>query len=557
MAASAVTEAKPSTWALSPDVARQTQGIVASSFGWLPEGRALLLDATGARPGWLDALRAVAPVTDATLRARSERGDRAAAIAFTYSGLRALGLAPETLKSFSLPFREGMFQVDRARRLGDRRFGAWQPTVQAGGPDWSGNPGPDAPPRPARAYAVDYTDDSPDPPPPPTPLTAHALLLLYGKTDADAASWGEEVAAVLRGYGVATVRALELEMNVEERDKATGISREHFGFADGISQPLPYDADPASRAVERGGVPLTERDRLNGVPLGEVLLGFRNTHGELPPVPGVARPDPQAAPPPRADLWKAFKGLPPHPEAEDFADLGKHGSYLVVRQLHQDVPAFWASMEAAAARLNASAPDLPQPVTGAWIAERVVGRTRDGHLLCPKGSRPGLPPTGAPDNEFLFLADDPHGLGCPLGSHVRRGHPRDGLAPTAEDAETLLRAANNHRILRRARKYGAAYDAAPEQESRGLLFMCLNTDIARHFEFVQQTWLLNADFAGLRNEQDPLVGPQGRFTIQAEPFRHALQVETFVRLVGGEYFFLPGIAALDYIAATGRPGDAL
>ena len=51
MAASAVTEAKPSTWALSPDVARQTQGIVASSFGWLPEGRALLLDATGARPG--------------------------------------------------------------------------------------------------------------------------------------------------------------------------------------------------------------------------------------------------------------------------------------------------------------------------------------------------------------------------------------------------------------------------------------------------------------------------------------------------------------------------
>jgi hypothetical protein len=141
MAASAVTEAKPSTWALSPDVARQTQGIVASSFGWLPEGRALLLDATGARPGWLDALRAVAPVTDATLRARSERGDRAAAIAFTYSGLRALGLAPETLKSFSLPFREGMFQIDRARRLGDRRFGAWQPTVQAGGPDWSGNPG--------------------------------------------------------------------------------------------------------------------------------------------------------------------------------------------------------------------------------------------------------------------------------------------------------------------------------------------------------------------------------------------------------------------------------
>ena len=49
---------------------------------------------------------------------------------------------------------------------------------------------------------------------------------------------------------------------------------------------------------------MTEGDRLNGVPLGEVLLGFRNTYGELPPVPGVERPEPDAVPPPRADLAK-------------------------------------------------------------------------------------------------------------------------------------------------------------------------------------------------------------------------------------------------------------
>ncbi|WP_209380094.1 Dyp-type peroxidase [Pararoseomonas baculiformis] len=551
-----MTEAKPSAWALAPDVAEQTQGFVASSFGWLPEGRALLLDATGAQKGWLGALRAAAPITDAALRPREARGDRAAAIAFTFSGLCTLGLDPEALASFARPFREGMFQIDRARRLGDRRFGEWQKTVRDGGPEWSGNPETPALPKPARAYATAYVDDSAEAEPEPSPLTAHALLLLYARTDADAGAWAGEVAAVLGRFGVATVRALELEMNVEQRDEATGVSREHFGFADGLSQPIPYDDDPGSRAVERGGVPVAEGDRVHGVRLGEILLGFRNAYGELPPVPGVARPDAQPGSRPSAEMADAWRRLPPHPEAEGFGDLGKHGTYLVVRQLSQDVPAFWASMGAAAARLNAAAPELPEPVTADWMAARVVGRTRDGHLLCPKGPRPGLPPAGSPDNDFLFLQDDPHGLGCPLGSHVRRGHPRDGLSATPGDAETLLRAANNHRILRRARKYGPSYETAPEEKERGLLFMCLNTDIARHFEFVQQTWLLNRDFAGLRDEQDPLVGPKGRFTIPAEPFRHALQVETFIRLMGGEYFFLPGIAALDYIAATEREGNA-
>lgn len=555
MAATAVTEAKPSAWALAETVAEQTQGFVATSFGWLPEGRALLLDATGARQGWLDALREAAPITDAALRPGTQRGRRAAAIAFTHGGLRGLGLARETLASFSPPFQEGMFQIDRSRRLGDRVFGAWQPTVQKGGPDWSGNAHPPEQAMPARAYDVDYEDDSAEAGPGPTALTAHALLLLYAETDADAAEWSGRVEAVLDGFGVRAVRVLDLGMNVEERDRATGISREHFGFADGLSQPLPYDADPGSGAVVRGGVAVTEADPVHGVPLGEILLGFRNTYRELPPVPSVVRPASPPGTPARSRVAEALGRLPPHPEAEGFADLGKYGSYLVVRQLFQDVPKFWASMKAAAAWLNTSMPQGTPPVTGDWIAERVVGRTRDGHVLCPMGPRPGLPPNGAPDNGFLFLRDDPHGLGCPLGSHIRRGHPRDGLAPSAGDAETLLRAANNHRILRRARKYGPSYDAAPDVPDRGLLFMCVNTDIARHFEFVQQTWLLNRDFASLRDEQDPLVGPSGRFTVPAEPFRHALEVETFVQLVGGEYFFLPGIAALDYIAAMGRAED--
>jgi deferrochelatase/peroxidase EfeB len=113
-----------------------------------------------------------------------------------------------------------------------------------------------------------------------------------------------------------------------------------------------------------------------------------------------------------------------------------------------------------------------------------------------------------------------------------------------------MQAANNHRILRRGRKYGHKI-ADPRQDDgadRGLLFMCLNTDIERQFEFVQQTWLLNTTFATLFGESDPLVGPAGPFTIPQDPLRRTVRVQTYIQMAGGEYFFLPSIPALAYLA---------
>ena len=79
--------------------------------------------------------------------------------------------------------------------------------------------------------------------------------------------------------------------------------------------------------------------------------------------------------------------------------------------------------------------------------------------------------------------------------------------------------------------------------------MCLNTDIDRQFEFIQQTWLLNSAFATLFDEVDPLVGPAGRMTIRGEALRRTAHVDTFVRLAGGDYFFLPSLPALNYLAS--------
>ncbi|PSJ40904.1 hypothetical protein C7I55_11565 [Sphingomonas deserti] len=539
----------PPNWKLAPSLAIDTQGIVASGFGKLETGRALFLEFTwpASVPGgaWLEALQESVTITHGVPAAQQ---DRAAAIAFTGTGLGYMGLGEQALASFARPFREGMYQEDRMRRLGDRRKGAWQESVIDGGPVWSANTPPRDPAEGKLDWMLPYQvphDGAPEEDI-RTPLTVHALLMLYTRTEEDSRLWRDDVVALLARHHVDVVRQLELLLDVEHQ----GISREHLGFADGLSQPAPYGLTvpkDESGLVTLEGRPAA-RDPVQGVPLGEVLIGYQNGHSE--PAPGPVVPTWVGGDPSKIDPRPEQAKLPPHSLAEGFADLGLNGSYLVVRELKQDVAKFWTSLEENAARIRAQDPTANH-VNAEWIAERVIGRGRDGHLLCPAGYR--KPDRyGLPDNGFLFRSDDPHGVGCPPGSHVRRANPRDALAPKddQESRETLLQAANNHRILRRGRKFGPkiADPKVDDERDRGLLFMCLNTDIARQFEFVQQTWLLNPAFATLFGEVDPLLGPAGPMTIREKPLRRTVDVRTYVQLAGGDYFFLPSMAALRYLA---------
>jgi deferrochelatase/peroxidase EfeB len=528
---------KPPSWRLKAPHNKHTQGLVVSGFGSLPTGRALFLEFTWtgtgeSRGAWLETLRAIAPVTDA-----DGRDERSTALAFAYAGLEKMGLSKAALESFAAPFREGMFQEDRLRRLGDRRDGAWLGTVIKDGPKWSANTrqrgamksveGSELRAKTSTGHREEQV---------PTPLTVHALLLLYDKDEASASAWAEQVEEKLKVHDVRVVHRLPLDLRTDEK----GVAHEHFGFADGISQPVPFDDDEGAVVLGTGETLKRGQDKWNGVPLGEILFGY--TNGHLEKAPGPVVPDDDKA---RA------AGLPSHPLAEGFRDFGRYGSYLVARELKQDVAAFWRSMRENAEHIRARDPKNSADVTDQWLAERVVGRDTAGHLLCPVGKK--LPPNiyDQPENDFGFFDRDQHGKGCPLGSHVRRGNPRDGLAPTPKERQDLLDAANNHRILRRGRKFGPTIKdmAVDDGADRGLLFLCLNTDIARQFEFIQQTWMLNSNFATLFDETDPLVGPKGKMTIQEDPLRRIVNVETFILMAGGEYFFLPSIPALHYLAS--------
>ena len=288
----------------------------------------------------------------------------------------------------------------------------------------------------------------------------------------------------------------------------------------------------------------------------------------------------------------------------DRRDLGRNGSYLVYRQLAQDVREFWRWVAEEANRVNVAADDL---------AEAMVGRRLDGRPLADLGlgrSIPGIEARDGERNGFLYDTD-PDGLSCPLGSHIRRANPRTGDAPGGRRGmidnllvtlglttrrtpkptsstlpwplNTTIRpfvrlqddavaSARFHRILRRGREYGAKLDlrralnpAEPDPET-GIHFLCLNANIARQFEFVQGAWIASAKFAALTGEQDPLLGNREPFPASpvvkvpqttddfsrpsAPPnYRYSSGLPQFVYVRGGAYFFLPGLAALRWIAS--------
>jgi deferrochelatase/peroxidase EfeB len=103
--------------------------------------------------------------------------------------------------------------------------------------------------------------------------------------------------------------------------------------------------------------------------------------------------------------------------------------------------------------------------------------------------------------------------------------------------------------------------APPHEPERGLFFACLNANICRQFEFIQNAWIATTKFSGLTGESDPLIGNRepvpgcpvtDGFTQPREGGlpRRVSGLPRFVTVRGGAYFFLPGLRALRYIAGA-------
>ena len=203
--------------------------------------------------------------------------------------------------------------------------------------------------------------------------------------------------------------------------------KEHFGFRDGISQP----------AIEGY---LDWPRRCTRSRRGEFVLGDPNQHGQYTERPTLyASLDPEHL-------------LPGDPSGSGQVDLGRNGSYLVFRQLSQDVRGFWQFMD----RATRNADDGSDEAARVRLAAKIVGRWPGGAplALSPERDDPEL----ATANDFGYEGGDPYGFGCPIGAHVRLANPRDSLEP---DPVTQTIASTGHRIIRRGREFGRT-SIAPE-----------------------------------------------------------------------------------------------
>ena len=246
----------------------------------------------------------------------------------------------------------------------------------------------------------------------------------------------------------------------------------------------------------------------------------------------------------RSRRGSSFSAIPPRRECRWRCPAGRAGAqrHLVgLRKYQSRVGAFNRFL-----RDNAKSDDERE-----LLAAKLAGRWRSGAplALAPTRDDPALGQDPQRNNDFTY-ADDPDGKQVPLGCHMRRMNPRDTRMPVLSDV-------NRHRIIRRGTAYGAPYDpnVLAEQEDeveRGVYFLLISAKAMDTLEFLQREWINGGNFMGLGSERDPNVGLQEKgatFTIPEDPVRRRIHgIETFNVLRGGEYFFMPSLSALKWLA---------
>jgi len=370
------------------------------------------------------------------------------------------------------------------------------------------------------------------------------LLLVVAGNDAPAVSTDADgLAARLIARGAKLLGSIQ-HGNV----RASAPGREHFGFADGISQPGIRGVDATGHPITPRHLPTSDPEHdLFGLPgqhlvwPGEFVLGYPGASPD-PRLPGPVRPVP---------------------------DWMHDGSFLVYRRLQQHVHLFRRTMAELADQLR-SRPGFAT-MTKERLAALLVGRWPSGAPVSrsPQADCPALGTNALLNNDFRFDDDtpvrqrdigpsprpagaDPLGLVCPVASHIRKVNLRDQASDVGGASATLSR-----RILRVGVPYGpevADGETEATEQDRGLLFLSIQASIEDQFEFLQARWINSRVRPRGPGGDDMLVGrnaapPDGarRCLVFGDGMVRPTEVvatEPFVTMTGGGYFFVPSLTTL-------------
>ncbi len=311
-------------------------------------------------------------------------------------------------------------------------------------------------------------------------------------------------------------------------DHGQPCAKEHFGYTDGIGDPV-FEGQITDEYRVAGRGKLTREGGWARLGTGEFLLGHPDEAHEYPKAPAPIL-------------------------------LSRNGTFMVYRKLHQNVAKFESLLDAHAKSF---------PGGKELLAAKLAGRWRDNGA--PIVNTPDAASKEAWDQRFAaadprtrdgMLADfrfDLMGGKCPIGAHIRRINPRGSLEFGQDGAyDTPGALDDRRRILRRGLPYGVVRDRGSDDGNHGVIFMALNTSIERQFEFVQQQWINYANDSKEGSDKDVLLGNHNaaapsKMVIHADPKSgqppyFVSEIPRLVETRGGDYFFIPSMTALRMIA---------
>ena len=313
-------------------------------------------------------------------------------------------------------------------------------------------------------------------------------------------------------------------------DDGTPTGAEHFGFRDGIGDPV-FVGQPNAHDRVLGRGKLTTGGRWAPLATGEFLLGHVDEALEYPiaPVPTM---------------------------------LARNGTFMVYRKLHENVGTFNQFLDAQAESFKGSREMLAAKFAGRWADNGAPVVNAPDDAAKAKWDEAYEKANPAQQRRMLTdftYNDDIDGAKCPLSSHLRRINPRGSLEFGKKGAFTTPGAlVDRRRILRRGLPYGKS-KADSDNGEHGIIFMALNAAIERQFEFVQQQWVNYGNDFREGNDKEILLGNHdlnhpGKMVIQSkpgsdEPPHFVSNIPRFIETRGGDYFFIPSITALKMIAA--------
>jgi Dyp-type peroxidase family len=275
---------------------------------------------------------------------------------------------------------------------------------------------------------------------------------------------------------------------------AEGAGIEHFGYVDGISQPLFFEDE---------------------------MQGFRNEHFEF----GKLNYDPSA------DMKLVLVEDPYHKTSQ--------GSFFVFRKLEQNVKEFKKAEEALAEELGLKGEDKER--AGAMI----VGRFEDGTPVEVSGE-PGLIGNSFYNN-FNYEAGDISK--CPFHAHIRKTNPRDEFK-NSKNAVMARRGITYGKRL--DDPFDGNIDTKPTR-GVGLLFQSYQASIETQFETIQRFWANKEGFVQGGVGLDLIIG-QGNYPSEnnyqtvwnsKDPkTEKKASFDQFVTMKGGDYFFAPSMEFL-------------